>query len=106
MKNPLAFFLAIIAIMMAIYGLASRPAHANDTVVHMEMVDDSKYPDVVFKLGCSGTDVDDVVARCVAERDRLCPVGGKIIVVAQSPDGVTPIAALFLVACRRVPSST
>lgn len=120
MKNPVAFILAIIALVLAVWGLASRPAQAGDAVPSPEtattsymvgtstitttILDNSKYPEILVAIKCTGDTVDGVVTPCRAELLKQCPDGGTVEAMAETPEGVRPLGIQLIVRCFHEPT--
>lgn len=110
MKNPLAFGLALAALMLSIWGLATKHAQAAEesdehtynvgtTVIKTAVLDRSKAPEIVVSIICVGDTEDGVVLPCTAELKHQCPNGGNIMHAEETPQGFKPLGIALLVRC-------
>lgn len=120
MKNPVAFFLAILAFALAAIALYGSHAEANvtpppdeqvtttqtfgATTIKTTILDNSKYPEILVALECTGDNVDAVVTPCRAELLKQCPDGGNVEAIAETPVGVMPMGIHLIVRCVHEPS--
>jgi hypothetical protein len=74
------------------------------STVRTTILDNSKYPEIVVKLECTGDTVDGVVTPCRAELLAQCPDGGDVVAIAETPEGVTPLGIMLVVRCIHEPS--
>lgn len=72
-----------------------------DTVVKSTILDSSRYPEVTAKLECAGTDVSDMVRSCATALNELCPDGGTVNSMGETPPGVLPARIEVTIVCLR-----
>lgn len=77
-----------------------------DTVVKSTILDNSKYPDIVVKIECEGSDISDMVSTCATLMREQCPDGGTITELGETPVGVLPAQIEITIACRHEASGT
>lgn len=77
-----------------------------DTVAKSTILDNSRYPDIIVKIECSGSDVDDMVSQCAELLRATCPDGGTVKEAGETPVGVIPARVEVVVACRHEPSNS
>jgi hypothetical protein len=113
-----AYWLTICAIALAIAALWLYNGQAQadsysyvaastgtDTVVKSTILDNTEYPKIVAQLDCSGTDINDMVGQCSAALRELCPDGGEVQAMGETPAGVLPAKIRLLIACKHEPGA-
>lgn len=75
-----------------------------DTTVRSTILDNTSYPEIVARLECSGSDISDMVSSCATALRSLCPDGGTVKELGETPAGVIPARIEIVVACRHEPS--
>lgn len=70
----------------------------SDTVVEATILDNSRYPDILASLKCSDSDIGDMVSSCRAKLNELCPDGGTVKEMGETPAGVLPARIEIVVA--------
>lgn len=71
----------------------------NDTTIATTVLDNSAYPDIVARLECSGSDIPDMIAACRTALEKLCPDGGSVSEMGETPEGALPAKIMFVIAC-------
>lgn len=117
--KTIAYWLTLSALIMAIAVLwAYNGVKANadtrtyayvsdsgtDTTVRTTTLDSTDYPNIVTKIECAGSDVNDMISTCAKALRELCPDGGIVRELGETPAGVLPARIELTIACRHEPA--
>jgi hypothetical protein len=99
MKNPFAFFLAVLAVALSMIALYSKNAEAvqNDTRIEVTLSPGFNMPNQIV---CQGSEIDDMIAMCWEALKKMCPEGGRLSNMEETEPGVLPARIKFDVRCK------